>query len=346
MMALDVGEELSGGSTHPTAGDGAVSAPDRGHGAAVDSSACVVIPSGSAGDGAIDPTMDVFSNAPVPSVGGDSEASPLSTSTDVVPSNDMTELVLPSPTQSPSSPGDSGSEVGSKRRGRGRRKKSDKALTSTQISRRIGKRLRTELGMEPCSTKKNGRAANGAAVPSSHAGQSSHNGMMVDLINKVVAQETAEEKNRKKSKSEGESPKTPATQAEDLTPLDGAFGDLFGLGIDKPTSASSPSSIGGAVGGPQPQLKFDESGNIVLQQASSGLTGDVFGDLSMMTTTDESGRCEYKDAYKRSNRSVWSDKETDKFYEALSMYGPDLMMISTVFGSYKNICSAEYQDEE
>ncbi|KAF4676725.1 hypothetical protein FOL47_005442 [Perkinsus chesapeaki] len=281
---------------------------------------------------------DVFSNALVPGIGGgDDEASPStsSSSTDLVP-HGITDLVLPaSVARSPSSPTDSSSVITDSnarkpRRGSGgggRRKKRSstavavaKPLTSSQISRRIAKRVRTELGMEQTGSNGGGRGG--------------ENGMMVDIINKVVAQDAADERKARKG-ADGGSPKTPATQADDLTPLDsGAFGDFFGMGFgtSSPAAISSPGGGGAAV---QPQLKFDESGNIVLEQASQGLTGDVLGDLSIMTTTDESGRCEYKDAYKRTARSLWTDKETDKFYEALSMYGPDLMMISTVFGSTK-----------
>ncbi|EER03602.1 transcription factor TFIIIB, SANT domain, putative [Perkinsus marinus ATCC 50983] len=318
-MTIGMGGEVSDGPVAHTVMVDDIATPNQ----QVDDSpttSCVVVPR--ANDAGIDPIADVFSNAHVPSICGD--PSPLSTNTDVVPSHGMTEIVLLPP--SPSTPGESGSEVGNKRRRGGRKKKkADKPLTSTQISRRIAKRVRTELGVENPPSK---RSAKGHGSGPSQSGD----GTIVDLINRVVAQDTAEEK-EKKGKNDGESPKTPATQADDLTPLDGALGDLFGMvSFDKVMSTSSPSPTAGD-GVVQQQLKFDESGNIVLQQDDSGSTGDIFGELNMMTTTDESGRCEYKDAYKRTHRSAWSDKETDKFYEALSMYGPDLMMISTVFGS-------------
>ncbi|KAF4655010.1 hypothetical protein FOL47_009640, partial [Perkinsus chesapeaki] len=50
---------------------------------------------------------------------------------------------------------------------------------------------------------------------------------------------------------------------------------------------------------------------------------------------DESGQNAYKYAYKKSIGGKWSKEETNLFYKGLQLYGPDLMLISTVFGSTK-----------
>lgn len=348
-MTIGMGGEVSDGPVAHTVMVDDIATPNQ----QVDDSpttSCVVVPR--ANDAGIDPIADVFSNAHVPSICGD--PSPLSTNTDVVPSHGMTEIVLLPP--SPSTPGESGSEVGNKRRRGGRKKKkADKPLTSTQISRRIAKRVRTELGVENPPSK---RSAKGHGSGPSQSGD----GTIVDLINRVVAQDTAEEK-EKKGKNDGESPKTPATQADDLTPLDGALGDLFGMvSFDKVMSTSSPSPTAGD-GVVQQQLKFDESGNIVLQQDDSGSTGDIFGELNMMTTTVIKGvvASELLFIIFRTNLDGVNTKMHTRglivalgrirrptsfmrlcqcgqmsyhtFYTSHVRYGPDLMMISTVFGS-------------
>ncbi|KAF4736010.1 hypothetical protein FOZ63_010282, partial [Perkinsus olseni] len=92
-----------------------------------------------------------------------------------------------------------------------------------------------------------------------------------------------------------------------------------------------------------PQLKFDESGNIVLAADASGSRGDdghgrdnghntndTIGDtLRLMETRDESGQNNYRHAYKKSIGGKWSKEDTNLFYKGIEMYGPDLMLIST-----------------
>ncbi|KAF4656182.1 hypothetical protein FOZ61_007138 [Perkinsus olseni] len=98
-----------------------------------------------------------------------------------------------------------------------------------------------------------------------------------------------------------------------------------------------------------PQLKFDESGNIVLAAddvsggrgddghgRDNGHCNDTIGDtLRLMETRDESGQNNYRHAYKKSIGGKWSKEDTNLFYKGIEMYGPDLMLISTVFGSTK-----------
>ncbi|EER16316.1 transcription factor TFIIIB, SANT domain, putative [Perkinsus marinus ATCC 50983] len=93
-----------------------------------------------------------------------------------------------------------------------------------------------------------------------------------------------------------------------------------------------------------PQLRFDESGNIVLvddegagNRGQEDNTNNTIGDnsLRLMHTRDESGQNNYKYAYKKSIGGKWSKDDTNLFYKGIEMYGPDLMLISTVFGSTK-----------
>lgn len=81
-----------------------------------------------------------------------------------------------------------------------------------------------------------------------------------------------------------------------------------------------------------PQLCLDESGNIVLNQSS--LTRNVVTENPFEEDRESNVHeavSQYEGAYKRTPRCVWTQSETDVFYEALSLYGSDLFLVQTFF---------------
>jgi len=52
------------------------------------------------------------------------------------------------------------------------------------------------------------------------------------------------------------------------------------------------------------------------------------------TTTVDSATCGYAHAYRRPTPTKWSKQDTDKFYEALELYGSDQMLINTVLPQF------------
>lgn len=121
--------------------------------------------------------------------------------------------------------------------------------------------------------------------------------------------------------------------AVEAEPADeGDNGDIFG-------NAFQANSGGGAFGfGSQqqvasgPQLCLDESGNIVLNQSS--LSRNVVTETPLeegMDSNVQEAVSQYSGAYKKTPRCVWTQSETDLFYEALSLYGSDLFLVQTFF---------------
>lgn len=80
-----------------------------------------------------------------------------------------------------------------------------------------------------------------------------------------------------------------------------------------------------------PQLRLDESGNLVLDKSS--LTQNL--EEEKMDTDShvpvQEAVSQYASAYRRTPACKWSDEETDMFYEALSLYGTDLFLVQTFF---------------
>eukprot|EP00434_Breviolum_minutum_P011074 symbB.v1.2.009771.t1/scaffold629.1/size183697/8 len=74
------------------------------------------------------------------------------------------------------------------------------------------------------------------------------------------------------------------------------------------------------------------SGNIVLNQSS--LTRNVVTENPFEEDRESNVHeavSQYEGAYKRTPRCVWTQSETDVFYEALSLYGSDLFLVQTFF---------------
>lgn len=123
--------------------------------------------------------------------------------------------------------------------------------------------------------------------------------------------------------------------AVEAEPADESNGDIFGNAFQ----ANSANSGGGAFafGSQQqvasgPQLCLDESGNIVLNQSS--LSRKVVTETPLeegMDSNIQEAVSQYSGAYKKTPRCVWTQSETDLFYEALSLYGSDLFLVQTFF---------------
>jgi hypothetical protein len=114
--------------------------------------------------------------------------------------------------------------------------------------------------------------------------------------------------------------------------LDGAVDDLFGSGTETQTatSAANVSQVTLFAGQQsKSELVFDEEGNMVLQQVSGNGSGDRISAAVEATTTVESATCGYDFAYRRPKPTRWSNEDTDRFYEALELYGSDQMLINT-----------------
>lgn len=93
---------------------------------------------------------------------------------------------------------------------------------------------------------------------------------------------------------------------------------------DIPETSGPPQALG-------PQVCIDEDGNIVVNKSSLSKTVD-----STMRPEDLVGPAvemvsEYKQAYKKTPITRWSDEETAQFYEALEVYGMDLFLVQTFF---------------
>jgi hypothetical protein len=116
--------------------------------------------------------------------------------------------------------------------------------------------------------------------------------------------------------------------------LDGAVDDLFATPpalTDVQLPNLSVSSLPGlSSSGDKSELVFDSEGNMVIQTVSTS-THTISGEA---TTTVDSATCGYDFAYRRPKPTKWSVEDTDKFYEALLMYGSDQMLINTSLPNY------------
>lgn len=80
-----------------------------------------------------------------------------------------------------------------------------------------------------------------------------------------------------------------------------------------------------------PQVCIDAEGNIVLNQSSLSKQME-----SAQRPEEQAGAAveavgHYKQAYRKTPATKWSDKETEMFYEALALYGTDLFLVQTFF---------------
>jgi len=94
-------------------------------------------------------------------------------------------------------------------------------------------------------------------------------------------------------------------------------------GKSRSSASGDPAVLG-------PRLRIDESGNIIVDETSLSFGPETSFSEEGPVTTEESVT-QYKEAYQRTSRSKWTDKETDDFYEALRIYGTDLFLVQTFF---------------
>ena len=97
--------------------------------------------------------------------------------------------------------------------------------------------------------------------------------------------------------------------------------------VSMPVSFSAVASV------EKDELVFDSEGNMVLQAVSSG---GVFAERisGEATTTVDSATCGYDFAYRKPKPTKWSIDDTNKFYQALELYGSDQMLINTMLPSF------------
>lgn len=117
--------------------------------------------------------------------------------------------------------------------------------------------------------------------------------------------------------------------------LDGAVDDLFSTpaAITNPVQSSFPlgsSQMSFGTSGEKSELVFDSEGNMVVQTVTSS-THTISGEA---TTTVDSATCGYDFAYRRPKPTKWSKEDTDRFYEAIEMYGSDQMLINTALPNF------------
>lgn len=95
-------------------------------------------------------------------------------------------------------------------------------------------------------------------------------------------------------------------------------------------------------GGGGSRLSIDCKGDIVLEESSLGgssgkqmdwlglMEGRVYINENMAGTSLQP----YSGAYKRTKGKRWSAEQTNKFYDALSIFGTDLMLVKSVFPEF------------
>jgi len=111
--------------------------------------------------------------------------------------------------------------------------------------------------------------------------------------------------------------------------------DLFSapaalLDAQAPSFIASSTTTGFASSGDKSELVFDSEGNMVLQTITTS-AHTISGEA---TTTVDSATCGYDFAYRRPKPTKWSIEDTEKFYDALQMYGSDQMLINTALPSF------------
>jgi hypothetical protein len=113
--------------------------------------------------------------------------------------------------------------------------------------------------------------------------------------------------------------------------VDDLFSSPLPLGDSQtPSQQAAAQALVGLGSGDKSELVFDSEGNMVLQTVSSS-THTISGEA---TTTVESATAGYDFAYRRPKPTKWSDDETQRFYEALEMYGHDQMLINTALPNF------------
>jgi len=80
-----------------------------------------------------------------------------------------------------------------------------------------------------------------------------------------------------------------------------------------------------------PQLCIDESGNLVVNESSLNMKLDSDHRPEDLAGPAVEAVSHYKNAYRKTPRTKWTDRETEQFYEALSIYGTDLFLVQTFF---------------
>ncbi|SBT44209.1 high mobility group protein B3, putative (HMGB3) [Plasmodium ovale wallikeri] len=95
-------------------------------------------------------------------------------------------------------------------------------------------------------------------------------------------------------------------------------------------------------------LKINERGEVTYDDTRNYDTSSVANDIPRKNNTsllmkskydmnEDFSRCQieqYKDAYKRRKACKWSDDDTNRFYEAIEMFGIDLMMVRALLPSF------------
>lgn len=102
---------------------------------------------------------------------------------------------------------------------------------------------------------------------------------------------------------------------------DDALADLFD-GADSCTHGTREEDCEVAA----PQLRLDANGNIIVDAASLQATPQATGGVIVTH-----GAKPYEHAYKKTKRNPWTHDEDKRFWDALSVYGPDLLLIQTLF---------------
>lgn len=135
---------------------------------------------------------------------------------------------------------------------------------------------------------------------------------------------------RKRKQTQNETRPLPSSSA-----LDGAVDDLFSIAPAASGSGISGGPMGDLVGGlgssDKSELVFDSEGNMVLQKVATNSVS-ISGEA---TTTVDSATCGYDFAYRKPKPTKWSIEDTNKFYEALEIYGSDQMLINTTLPQFQ-----------
>lgn len=87
---------------------------------------------------------------------------------------------------------------------------------------------------------------------------------------------------------------------------------------------------GGAGSGGALQLQFDADGNTIIDPSSTQVCMDDEPGPVNMGEVNEAVKS-YEAAYPRTKATKWTETDTDRFYEALSIYGTDLFLVQTFF---------------
>lgn len=173
----------------------------------------------------------------------------------------------------------------------------------------------------PSSSGKKRKAQAGGPLPSPHGAPVAYEpeSSVDDLLGDLMMVEEQQKHGDAQASADGFFEE----EEEDAASVDGGALVPFqeaASSWDLPEAVGAPRSLG-------PQLCLDEAGNIVINK-SSLLVDDV---------PVEDGRpvqeavSEYAEAYRRRPAQKWTDQETEMFYQALALYGTDLLLVQTFF---------------